>query len=219
MFQSSLAYIVTAVFMFICSFIMVQGLETADMRPVFSIMQFLFIFVVPFFTMRSFSEEFKSGTDELLMTSPVSLTQIVVGKFLSVMGLITAILVLSLQYVYIIGAYGDPDWAPVITGYLGIFLLCGAFVSIGIFISSTTKNQIVAALGTLMLIIVLIAINAVSTLFSNPVIQQVLELAGMTKHYMDFLNGVIDTAHVVYFVLFIALFLFLTVRSLESKRV
>nr|HPI75198.1 ABC transporter permease subunit [bacterium] len=116
LFMSPLAYVVMAVFFCVSSFLLVAGMEEASMRGAFGLIATMLILIMPFLTMRSFAEEFASGTDELLMTSPVTSGQLVAGKFMAVMALAGAIIALSGQYALIIGIYGDPDWGPALTG-------------------------------------------------------------------------------------------------------
>lgn len=217
MFLSPLAYVVIAVFFAFNSILIIPGMQSADMRGPFGLMATMFIFVIPLITMRVFSEELRAGTDELLMTSPLTLPQIVIGKYLAVVGLIVVILAISLQYVYIIAKFGEPDWGPIAAGYLGLFLLGSSFAAFGVFASSLTKNQIVAGVVTLIVSLLLVAINVLSPVV-GPEIADILDKVGMINHYFDFDKGVIDSTHIIYYVGFIVLFLFLTVRSLDSRR-
>ncbi len=217
MFLSPLAYVVIAVFFAFNSLLIIPGMQTADMRGAFGLMATMFIFVIPLLTMRVFSEELRSGTDELLMTSPITLPQIVIGKYLAVVGLIVVILAISLQYVYIIAKFGNPDWGPIATGYIGLFLLGSAFAAFGVFASSLTKNQIVAGVLALIVSLLLVVIEVVSSMV-GPKAADILDKIGIINHYYDFDKGVIDSTHIIYYIGFIVLFLFLTVRSLDSRR-
>jgi len=233
LFMSPLAYVVMAVFFCVSSFLLVAGMEEASMRGAFGLIATMLILIMPFLTMRSFAEEFASGTDELLMTSPVTSGQLVAGKFMAVMALAGAIIALSGQYALIIGIYGDPDWGPALTGYAGLLLLSGALASLGVYCSSLTRSQpaaAVAAFGLALLLIVIraaqSAVDALAASFTGSAaaeavakaLSSVLEAAGVLDHYFDFEKGVIDSTHVVYYVAFILLFLFFTARRLDSKR-
>ena len=113
--------------------------------------------------------------------------------------------------------YGSPEWKPIATGYLGLLLMGGSFLSLGLFISSLTKNQIVAGMITFSVFLLLWVINWVST-FVSPTAQTVLNYLSITEHFDDFAKGIIDTKHVVYYLSFIAMGLFLTMKSVDSER-
>jgi ABC-2 type transport system permease protein len=218
LFTSPLAYIVIAVFLALNSYFLIGDLREASMRDIFGFMATLFIFTMPLMTMRTFSEEYRHGTDELLMTSPLTLTEIVVGKFLGVLGLLVVIMIMSLQYVVIIAHYGNPEWGPIFTGYIGLILMSGSFAALGVFMSSLTKNQMVAAAITFGAVLFVIAIEQLSNFFTGTVAAKVLAALGIINHYLDFDKGVIDTTHLIYYFGFMFLFLFLTVRRLEARR-
>jgi ABC-2 type transport system permease protein len=152
------------------------------------------------------------------MTSPLTLTQIVVGKYLAVMALLSAIMAMSGEYVAIIAKYGQPDWGPIFTGYLGLLLLTGAFAALGVFMSSLSKNQMVVAVMTFAAVLFVIAIEALNTIFSGAAAEKVLGAVSLINHYLDFEKGVVDSTHIIYYGAFIFLFLFLTVRRLDARR-
>ncbi len=167
LFVSPLAYVVIGVFLGLTSFMFLGNMREASMRDAFGLMSLLFIFVMPLLTMRTFAEELRTGTDELLMTSPLTLTQIVVGKYLAVVALLATIMLLSGEYVVILAKYGQPDWGPIFTGYLGLMLMAGAFAALGVFMSSLSKNQMVVAVMTFGAVLFVIAIEALSAVFGN----------------------------------------------------
>ncbi|MFA6449150.1 MAG: ABC transporter permease subunit, partial [bacterium] len=167
---------------------------------------------------RTFAEELRTGTDELLMTSPLTLTQIVAGKYLAVVALLAAIMAMSGQYVAIIAIYGRPDWGPIFTGYLGLLLMASAFAALGVFMSSLSKNQMVVAVITFAAVIFVIAIQQMASVFSGARAAKVLETLSLVSHYGDFGKGVVDSANVIYYGAFIFLFLFFTVRRLDARR-
>lgn len=186
-------------------------------RPLLSNASVVILFVMPMITMRTYSEEKRSGTIELLLTSPVSDFQIIMGKFLGALGLYALMLLVSGVYVAVLFIYGNPEWRPVLTGYLGLLLLGSCFLSVGLLISSFTKNQIVAGMVTFAVLLFLWVINWVGT-FIGPTGEQVLAYLSITEHFDDFAKGVIDTKHVVYYLSFIACGLFLTAKSVDSER-
>lgn len=175
------------------------------------------LFLFPLITMRTYSEEKRSGTIELLLTSPVRDVEIILGKFLGAMLLYAAMLAVTVIHMAILFIYGQPEWRPIATGYLGLLLMGGCFLSLGLFISSLTKNQIVAAMATFATFLMLWVINWISQ-FVGPTTQTVLQYLSLTDHFDDFAKGVIDTKHLIYYVSFIAFGLFLTAKSVDSER-
>jgi ABC-2 type transport system permease protein len=177
----------------------------------------IILFVMPMITMRTYSEEKRSGTIELLLTSPLTDLEIIVGKFLGAMGLYTAMLSVTVLYMGILFVYGNPEWRPVVAGYLGLLLLGGCFISVGLLISSLTKNQIVAGVVTFAVFLMLWIINW-SADQSGPTMRAVLNHLSIIDHFDDFARGIIDTKHVVYYLSFITFGLFLTAKSVDSER-
>jgi ABC-2 type transport system permease protein len=175
------------------------------------------LFVLPMITMRTYAEEKRSGTIELLLTSPVTDTEIILGKFLGAMGLYAAMLAVTLIHMGLLFLYGTPDWKPVASGYLGLLLMGGCFLSLGLLISSLTRNQIVAGMVTFAVFLMLWVINWIGT-FVGPTAQAVLAHVSITDHFDDFARGVIDTKHLVYYLSFISFGLFLTAKSVDSER-
>lgn len=185
--------------------------------PVFTNAEVVLLFVLPMVTMRIFAEEKRSGTIELLLTSPLTDLQIVIGKFLGGITLYAAMLAVTVVHMGFLFAFGNPEWRPVLSGYLGLLLMGGCFLSLGLFISSLTRNQIVAGMVTFAVFLLFWVINWIST-FMGPTTQNVLNYLSITEHLNDFTRGVVDTKHLVYYVSFIAFSLFLTVRAVDSER-
>jgi ABC-2 type transport system permease protein len=168
-------------------------------------------------TMRTLAEEKKLGTWELLLTSPVRDSDVVLGKFLGSFGIMFVMLALTLFYPLLLVIYGDPDMGPILTSYLGLVLLGGTALSIGIFASSLTANQIVAAVVSGAILFGLWVIGIVAT--NTPqALQQVLSYLSISSHSAAFEAGVIDTRDIVYYVSITALFLYASIRSLEASR-
>jgi ABC-2 type transport system permease protein len=185
--------------------------------PVFSNSTVIMLFVFPLITMRTYSEEKRSGTIELLLTSPITDWQIIVGKFAGAMLLYVAMLSVTLIPMGVLFIYGNPEWKPIATGYLGLLLMGGAFLSLGLFISSLTKNQIVAAMATFGVFLMLWVINWIAS-FVGPTGQQVLSALSITEHFDDFAKGIIDTRHLIYYLSFISFGLFLTAKAVDAER-
>ncbi len=185
--------------------------------PLFLNVSVILLFTLPLITMRTYAEEKRSGTIELLLTSPLTDVQIVMGKFLGSLVLYGAMLAITFVHMGFLFWFGNPEWRPVATGYLGLLLMGSCFLSLGLFISSLTRNQIVAGMVTFAVFLLLWVINWFAS-FTGPTMQIVLNYLSITEHLNDFARGVIDTSHLVYYVSFIAFSLFLTVRSVDSER-
>jgi ABC-2 type transport system permease protein len=186
-------------------------------RPLLQNVTIVLLFFGPMVTMRSYAEEKRSGTIELLLTSPVSDTEVIVGKFLGAWALWAIALLVSLIHIGLLFMYGRPEWKPIVTGYLGLLLMGGCFISAGLFISSLTKNQIVAGVVTFAVFLFLWIINWIGS-FSGPTVDKVTQYLSIVQQYDDFAKGVIDTSHLIYYASFIALGLFLTAKSVDSER-
>jgi ABC-2 type transport system permease protein len=186
-------------------------------RPLLQNATVIMLFVLPMITMRTYSEEKRSGTMELLLTSPVTDLQIIVGKFLGALALYAAMLLVTAIYVSLLFVYGDPEWRPVLTGYFGLLLLGGCFISVGLLVSSLTRNQIVAGMATFGVFLMLWVIGWIAD-FSGPTTRAVVQYLSITEHFDDFAKGIIDTKHVIYYLSFITFGLFLTAKAVDSER-
>jgi len=186
-------------------------------RNVLSNASVLILFLLPMITMRTYAEEKRSGTIELLLTSPITDVEIVAGKFLGAVGFFAALLGVTLLNMAILFIYGNPEWKPVLTGYLGLLLMGACFISIGLFVSSTTKNQVVAGAATFVVALLLWIISWLGSSF-GPTTANILSYLSITEHFDDFSKGVIDTTHLIYYCSVIAFGLFLTVKSVDTER-
>ncbi len=186
-------------------------------RPLLGNATVLLLLVLPLITMRTYAEEKRSGTIELLLTSPLTDVQIVLGKFLGAMALYTLMLAVTLIDIGMLFMYGNPEWQPIATGYLGLWLMGGSFISIGLLLSSMTKNQIVAGMLTFAVILLLYVMSWMSNSV-GPTGQAILTYLSVVEHFDDFSKGVIDTSHLAYYASFIGFGLFLTVKSVDSER-
>jgi ABC-2 type transport system permease protein len=185
--------------------------------PFFSNVGVIALFLIPMITMRLFAEEKRTGTIELLLTSPVNDIEMILGKWIGAMVLYTAMLALSAISMVTLFAYGKPDWRPIVVGYLGLLLQGGALLAIGTFVSNCTKNQIVAGVAGFAICLLLWILDWTSS-FGNSAIQRVLSYLAVTTHFTSFSNGVLDTKDIVYYLSVIFVGLFLTARSMESIR-
>ena len=184
-------------------------------RPFFWNLALISLFVLPLVTMRLYSEEKKSGTVELLYTNPLSVANIVLGKFFAGIVFYLVMLIPTFLFMGLLFIYGDPEIGPVLSGYLGLILLGSAFISGGLFISSLTENQIIAAIGGFGLSLLLWVIGWASN-YSGPGLASVLNYLSIINHFEDFAQGVIDSKHLIYYLLFSTFGVYLTFKSVES---
>jgi ABC-2 type transport system permease protein len=193
------------------------NIHNMAIRPLFQNIAVVALFVLPLITMRTYAEEKRSGTIELLLTSPVTDFQIIMGKFLGAVGLYLLMLAVTVIHMAILFIYGNPEWKPIVSGYLGLFLMGASFISIGLLISSLTKNQIVAGMVTFVVLLLFWTIGWMQE-SAGPTMQKVLMALSLTDRFDDFTKGVIDLKHVVYYLSFISFGLFLTAKSVDSER-
>ena len=186
-------------------------------RPYFWNLALISLFVLPLVTMRLYSEEKKLGTVELLYTTPISVSHIVLGKFLAGLTFYLVMLVPTVVFQALLFVYGNPELGPVLSGYLGLILLGSAFIAGGLFISSLTENQIIAAIGGFGLALLLWVIGWAAS-FSGPGLAKVLNYLSVINHFEDFAQGVIDSQHIAFYVLLSAVGIYLTFKSLEAIR-
>jgi ABC-2 type transport system permease protein len=188
------------------------------MRAFFGLLSTLVLFFTPILTMGVYAEERKRGTMELLMTSPVTETQIVLGKFLASLTLFALMLLPTASYLIFMCLRSDPmpPWRMLLAGYAGVLLLGGSLLALGTFISSLTENQLIAAVLTFAAFLFVWVLDLGSNASGG--IGAVVQYLSVIRHYDDFTRGVIDTSALIYYFSFIALFIFLTVRSIDSMR-
>ena len=237
-FTSPIAYIVIAGFMVIMGWMFFfnlshfnlqnmqyqqfnagKGTSITDgiIRPLYGNMNVIFLFLVPFITMRLFAEERKQHTIELLMTSPVTLTQIILGKFLSSFMLVAIMLAFTVVYPVVLFLTGNPDLGPILTSYLGTLLLAGCYLSLGVLFSSLTENQIVAGALTFAAGLFFWLVSW-ATQAAGPFWSEILSYMSLIQHYNNFSQGLIDSSDVIFYFSFIGVGLFLTHRVLDSFR-
>lgn len=236
-FSSPMAYIIIGFFalpfgvffyLYLDAFVR-QGLQMGDMgggalnvnqqviRYVLQNASVIILFIMPMITMRTYSEEKRSGTIELLLTSPVTDLEIILGKFFGALGLYVAMLLVTMLYIAILFVYGNPEWRPLVACYLGLLLMGGAFLSLGLLISSTTNNQIVAGIISFIVFLMLWIVGWFADT-AGPVMGTITRYLSITEHFDDFSKGIIDTKHVIYYLSLITLGLFLTAKSVDSER-
>jgi len=219
---SPMAYVVTAVFLALSGAFFgayLAGTDYADtsIKGFLDAAQFLILFFAAVLTMRLVAEERKIGTWELLRTAPLRDADIIAGKFISSLAVLSGMLALTLYYPALLLVFGDPDLGAVVTSYLGLLLLGSACLSVGIFASTLTSNQIVSAVVAGGMLSVLWFQGAVGDL-SGGELREVLRYLSLSNHFSAFARGIVDTRDIVYYLSVTALFLYLATRSIESGR-
>jgi ABC-2 type transport system permease protein len=196
-----------------------QGLNLNEhvIIPLLQNLTIILLLMIPLITMRTFAEEKKNGTYELLLTSPLTVTQIVLGKFLGCLFFILVMILLTGIYPAILLFYGNPEVGILTSGYLGLFLLSVVFVSVGLFPSSLTENQIVAAV-TCFVILLLLYVLSWPAETTGAGLGGILKYLSVVEHFSEMAKGLIDTKNLVYFMTLIFLSLFLTHRCVEASR-
>jgi ABC-2 type transport system permease protein len=187
------------------------------LRPLLGNMAVVMLFMLPMLTMRTYAEEKRSGTFELLLTSPLTDVQIVLGKFLGAMAVFVLMLLVSGLNLVLLFAWGTPEWKQLLSSYLGLSLMGGSFIALGLFLSSLTRSQVVAGAATFAIALLLWIVSWFGETGSETV-KTLTSFLSVIEHYEDFSKGVIDTKHLAYYLSFIVFGLFLTVRSVDSER-
>lgn len=238
-FVSPIAYVVVAAFLCITGFLFFQALSFFSLQslqfsqvpgaaarldinatviePTLHNMNVILLLMIPLLTMKLLAEEKRHKTIELLLTSPISIWQLVLGKYLASFILFLIMMLLTSNFFIILFFVSKPDWGPLLAGYMGKIFLGGTFLAIGFFASSITENQIIAAVVSFSIMILLWMMGWVSEAV-NPFFGQILEYLSIIGHQDNFLKGLIDTRDVVYYLSFIAIGLLLSHQSLESLR-
>ena len=192
------------------------GLTETVVTPIFSNAAIILLLVMPLLTMRLISEELRSDTISLLFSAPVSMIEIILGKFTGILGFILCILILTSLMPLSLLMGGTLDWGLLLSSYLGLFLLLASFAAAGLYVSTLTEQPTIAAVSTFGLLILLWVVDLTISLSGNT--ESALTQISMLKHYQVFLGGMIDTRDVIYYLLFITTFLVLSVRRLDSYR-
>ena len=224
-FVSPIAYFVCFVFIAISGFLFSTilityssqgGTGAAVMGTLFGNMAIILLFFTPVLTMKLFAEERKSGTIELLLTSPITDGQVVLGKFFASISLMLIMLSLTLLFPFLTQRFGHLDVGILLSGYLGVILISAAFLALGLLMSSMCKNQLVAALTSFGILITLWVIGTLST--RGGAITNFLSYLSLSEHYHNFARGVIPLKDVVYYISFTSVCLFATFKSIESSK-
>lgn len=218
-FYSPIAYILIGLFILLTSIFFTPNLtyQSGDFSGNLSTMGFILIFIVPILTMRILAEDRKNGTEILLVTSPVSLTAIVVGKYLATLFVFVVLTVISFIYPIILLIFGGQITAQLLGAYLGFFLLGASLLAVGIFASSLTENQVVAAVIGFVSLLIMWVIDPLSKSLGG-LLAKILSWFSLISRNSDFSTGIVGLGPVVYYLSFIAVFLFITIRVIEKRR-
>lgn len=217
---SPMAYIVSGIFLVLTGFFFSGSPSTYLETSISGFLgtgSILLLLLASVLTMRLLAEERKMGTLELLLTAPVRDSEVILGKFFGSLGMLTVMLALTLYYPILLIAFGDPDIGPIVTGYIGLFLLGTASLAVGLFASSLTSNQIVAAVVAGGILFALWFAGMAANLVP-PALGEAISYFSLSYYFPDFMRGVIDTRGIIYYLSVTILFLFLAVRSLENSR-
>jgi len=227
-FTSTIAYLTIGIFLLINGLFLwvfddgfnILNAGFADLTSFFYLAPWILIFLIPAITMKTFADEFRSGTIEILKTRPITNVTLVLGKFFAILTLLIIVLIPTFVYAYSIHELGNPvgnlDYGSISGSYIGLFLLASSFASIGIFTSTLTKNQIVAfLLGICVVFLFYYGFDAVSSLFGD--YSYTIKLFGMNEHYKSISRGVIDSRDVLYFMSIIIFFLFVSKQKLTNE--
>lgn len=221
-FISVLGYVYLAIFLLFSGIYFfvtcLYGYGSNNLSYVFSNLFVIVIFLVPILTMRLWSEEKKQKTDQLLLTSPVRLTSIVLGKYLSALLVFTIGLFITIVYAAIISIFADSVWPLVLTNFLGLLLLGASLISIGLFISSLTENQLISAIVSFGIGLFIMMLDSLTSIINIQILTTISNAISFNKHYQNFTSGILNVNDVVFFLSVSFIFIFLNIRLLEKKR-
>lgn len=219
-FTSPVAYIVIVVFLIITGWFFTSNLfigGAVTMRGVLDIIPFILIFFIPAISMRTFAEEKKTGTIELLLTKPITDFDIIIAKFLSTLSFAALALAPTIIYVISLSFLGTLDYGSIISAYIGLILMSGVLVSIGIFTSSLTENQVIAFIVCFLIVFALFMLNKILIYMPTGIVS-ILEYISTDYHFGSISRGVIDSRDIIYYLSGITIMMFLTKTSLESRK-
>lgn len=218
-FTSPTAYVMIGLFVFISSIIFYMNLAsgTAEYNFNLSYMSLILVLVVPILTMKILADERKSGTEVLLITSPASLTSIVVGKYLAAFGVFLVMTAITFIYPIILAVLGEPSISEIVGGYVGFILLGAAFIAFGIFASSLTESQIIAAIVSVVGLLLMWLLQGIAPSLGG-IWSKILSWFSLYSRTEDFFAGILSLGPVVYYLSFSAVFVFLTIRVIEKRR-
>lgn len=220
-FTSPLGYVFLAIFYAFSGlffYIFALSVGSTDISSVFLMMFMVLMIFVPLLTMRLLSEDKKQKTDQLTLTAPVSLLSIVMGKFLAAYAIFAIGVAVMPIYGFVMSTFATVSWLPIWGNTVGLLLLGGIFVSIGLFVSSLTENQMIAAIGSFFINLMILLMNTLTSALPSGFFQDVLSSISVYSRYSQITNGIFSLSSLIFFISVIFIFLFLTVRVLEKRR-
>jgi len=220
-FSSPVGFIYIGVVYFLSGIFLVMGAigsGSADLRPVFSSLLTVIMFLTPILTMRLMSEDRRRRTDQLLLTSPVALGAIIFGKFIAAGIVYILAISVTLIYAAVLSFFASIDWAIILGNYIALVLAGFAFISIGQFISSLTESQVVAAIGTFAAILGILFLDALPLIIPDPLLASIIKELSFTMRFTPITSGILSISNLFFFISILAIFLFLTTRVLEKRR-
>ena len=220
-FTTPIGYVFIAVFLAVSGFsfaLTTLQTQSSDVSLYFQFLMFAYIVILPLLTMKTFAEERRTRTEQLLLTAPVSLTGMVLAKFLAAFTMFFGTLLVSAVYFFPLSLYGEVNWPRVWGSMFAMVLIGMTFIAIGIFVSSLTENQFTASLGTIGILLALMIVAMVNSLIDSYVVRSVLDWISIYSRYANFTYGIFDFGAVVYYISICVVFLFLTVRVFEKRR-
>lgn len=220
-FTSPLGYVFLAIFYAFSGlffYIFALSVGSTDISSVFLMMFMVLMIFVPLLTMRLLSEDKKQKTDQLTLTAPVSLLSIVMGKFLAAYAIFAIGVAVMPVYGFVMSTFATVSWLPIWGNTVGLLLLGGIFVSIGLFVSSLTENQMIAAIGGFFINLMILLMNTLTSALPSGFFRDVLSSISIYSRYSEITNGIFSLSSLIFFISVIFIFLFLTVRVLEKRR-
>lgn len=220
-FRSPVGYVFCAVYLFFSALYfraVLIDMQSAQFPQVYSGMLNVNLLILPVLTMRLFSEERRLKTDQVLITSPVSIFSLVMGKFLSALAVYAGCTLFTLVYAAVFSLFTKPGWALIIGNIAGAILFGAAFIALGMFISSLTESQVVAAIGTFFISTIFILLDVLPVLITNQTALKIIKWISFVGRYTPFTEGLLDFSSIVFFLSATALFIFLTARTVERRR-
>ena len=220
-FLTPTGYVFAAVFLCAAGFLFsltTLQMQTNDVSAYYQILMYAYIVIIPLLTMKSFAEEKKAKTEQLLLTSPVSLTSIVLGKFFAAATIFLGTVALTFIFTIPLAVYSDPNWAKIFGCTIGIVLIGLCFIAVGLFMSSLTESQFTAAVSTIAVLAGLVVVAVLNGLINNYVLRSVLDWISIYSRFQNFTYGIFDIPSAIYYITVCSVFLFLTVRVYDRRR-
>jgi ABC-2 type transport system permease protein len=220
-FSSPIGYVYLAVFYVFAGFYFFAttlSANTTDMSYMFESLFLVVMFLIPILTMRLFSEDLKHRTDQALLTAPINLTSLVMGKYLAAVFVYFLGMAITIIFAVVVAVFSAPNWMLVWGNFLAMLLLGMSLISIGMFISSMTENQVISAIGAFAVVLALLLLDGLASLAQSPWAIAVFDGVSFMKRYNSFTTGIFDLSGAVFFLSVSAVFVFLTVRILDRRR-